>query len=150
VSAPKKRLNDALRVAAIAALPLLILVAVVGLFGHKQLETMQVGGQTYHLELAKTATQQTIGLGNRKSMAIDHGMLFIMAGDNKQCFWMKNMRFPLDIIWVGSNHKVTHLQPRVEPNTYPQEYCAPAKYVIELNAGQAAKSHIVQDQTLTF
>lgn len=106
---------------------------------------------TYTLEVASSPKAQTKGLGGRPAMAKDQGMLFTFPGQKKQCFWMKGMQFPLDIVWLNQEQKVIAIKRNVSPDTYPQEYCAkPTMYVIELYAGQADRAGIQIGQTLNF
>ncbi len=104
----------------------------------------------YYLNAATSGTAQELGLGGRNSMAMDRGMLFSYPFDDTRCFWMKGMRFSLDIIWTDTHKKVTHIEKNVAPETYPQQYCAVGRYIIELNAGQAEEAGITEGQTLTF
>jgi uncharacterized membrane protein (UPF0127 family) len=100
-----------------------------------------LGGQQFIMEVADTPAQQELGLGKRDSLAADYGMLFAFTSAGLRCFWMKDMRFPLDIIWIGSDKKIGHIEKSLSPDTYPQSYCPQlaARYVIELNAGTADK-----------
>ncbi len=153
VSAPKRSKRPArsfTRLVAAIALVVLIVVALIAHYNQPPLVTLRVNGRAYHLEQAVTTAQMERGLGNRQDMAADHGMLFAMPAQARQCFWMKGMRFPLDIIWVDAKHRVTHVEPNLAPDTYPRQYCAVALDVIELGAGQAAQSHVQAGQTLTF
>lgn len=111
---------------------------------------LRVDGKTLSLEIAATAAAQEQGLGGRPGMPDNHGMLFTFAQPNEQCFWMKDMRFPLDIIWLNSAKQVVYMQANLSPGTYPEKFCpsSPARYVIELNAGQAAQLGIRSGQTL--
>lgn len=108
------------------------------------------GEKTYRLEIVTTAESQEKGLGGRRDMAQDHGMIFVFGTPATQCFWMKGMLFPLDIIWLDSAKTVTKVASDVSPATYPRQYCSDekTKYVIELNAGQAKKAGISQGVTL--
>jgi uncharacterized membrane protein (UPF0127 family) len=65
---------------------------------------------------------------------------------------MKGMLFPLDIIWLSPNKQVVYIQPDAKPSSYPRAFCPaqPAKYVIELNSGQAMSNQIKIGQTLEF
>ena len=114
--------------------------------------TLRVGDNKYSLELATTPGQQEKGLSGRASMPQDHGMLFIFGGASDQCFWMKGMHFPLDIIWTDALHKVVYMQPDLSPSTYPHTYCSTsaANYVIELNAGAVKRSGIHMGQVRNF
>jgi hypothetical protein len=114
--------------------------------------TLRASGQAYHLASAKTEAVQEKGLGDRASMPADQGMLFIFNTQAVRCFWMKDMHFSLDIIWLNSAKQVVFIEPKASPDTYPQSFCPPelAEYVIELNTGQAAVANIRIGQTLSF
>jgi uncharacterized membrane protein (UPF0127 family) len=103
---------------------------------------MRIGKQTYNLEVARTETQQEKGLMKRDSMPDDHGMIFVFPDEEMRSFWMKNTRFPLDILFVGAGGKVVSIhQMRAydESNTSSD---LPAQYAIELNKGQAGASGV--------
>jgi uncharacterized membrane protein (UPF0127 family) len=112
--------------------------------------TLESGGRSYRLEIVSTAESQEKGLGGRRNMASDRGMIFVFDPPAVQCFWMKDMQFPLDIIWLNSAKKVTKVAANVSPSTYPEKYCGDdtTKYVIELNAGEAKKAGIVPGVTV--
>ncbi len=107
---------------------------------------------SYSLEVAGTPLSQHVGLGGRVSMAQDQGMLFVFNAPDTVCFWMKDMRFSLDIIWLDAQKEVVHIEKNVSPETFPKTYCPdkPAQYVIELNAGEAARNHLVAGHRLSF
>lgn len=141
----------------------LIFILVALLFGvtatawyqHSQLATMSLtmtDRSTYELEVADTVKTQSKGLSGRKSMPRNEGMLFVFPREGKQCFWMKDMHFSLDMIWLNEHQKVVSIDRNVSPGTYPQQFCGDAStmYVIELNAGQASKEGIVRGDTLNF
>lgn len=115
-------------------------------------ETLRVNGRDFSLEVALTQQAQELGLGNRASLPKNHGMLFAFSRPAVECFWMKDMHFPLDIIWVDAGHRVVHIEPNVSPTTYPHSFCPnePAEYVIELNAGTARAAGIRDDESLNF
>jgi uncharacterized membrane protein (UPF0127 family) len=114
--------------------------------------SLHAGKYSYHLIVAKTTAQQTKGLGDRNSLPTNEGMLFLYPNSGERCFWMKDMRFPLDMIWTDSHKKVVALEQNVSPQTYPETFCSktPAQYVIELNAGQVSLAGIRAGQTLSF
>lgn len=91
----------------------------------------------FKLETVKTAAAQEQGLSGRVGLAKNAGMMFAYNDVAKRCMWMKDMRFNLDIVWLDAGHRVTSLVSNLTPATYPQSYCAQAKYVVELNAGTA-------------
>jgi uncharacterized membrane protein (UPF0127 family) len=114
--------------------------------------TLSSGGKRYSLSIAATPQMQQRGLGEQQSLPQNQGMLFIFDQPATQCFWMKDMRFPLDMIWVSTARRVEHIKANVSPRTYPNTFCpaVQAKYVIELNAGQAKLSGMHTGQTLSF
>lgn len=105
---------------------------------------------TYHLSAARTAAEQEQGLSNTTGLRSDQGMIFINQTSTKRCFWMRNMRYAIDIIWLDSAKKVVDVERNVSPDSYPQAFCAEGQYVVELKAGEAAKRSIQVGQTLSF
>ncbi|HUC12934.1 MAG TPA: DUF192 domain-containing protein [Acidimicrobiales bacterium] len=102
-----------------------------------------VGSHRYYLQLAVTPVQQDLGLGDRAKLPLDHGMLFVFPSSGTRCFWMKGMRFALDMIWLSPSDEVVSVQVDVSPKYYPSTYCFQAQDVIELDAGQARFAGIV-------
>ena len=98
------------------------------------------GSKRYDLQVATTPALQHLGLGNRASLSDHAGMLFVSSTPGERCFWMKNMRFSIDILWLSPADKVVSLQ-RDVPIRSPV-YCASAQDVVELNAGQAKAAGI--------
>lgn len=111
---------------------------------------LQVAGKTVKLDIARSEEARAKGLGGRESMANNQGMLFVFDKPAVECFWMKDMRFSIDIIWLNTAKQVVHVERNLSPETYPASYCPklPAKYVVELNAGQADKLGISTGDTL--
>ncbi|MDO8575927.1 MAG: DUF192 domain-containing protein, partial [bacterium] len=72
-------------------------------------------------------------------LAADEGMLFVSPEDGGHAFWMKDMLFPIDILWISADGRVVYMAENVSPDTYPQSFRpdAPARYVLELPAGYA-------------
>ena len=62
--------------------------------------TATIRGQAVSLEVARTEAEQSLGLGNRDSLAWGHGMLFPYERPGFRSFWMKRMRFDIDIVWI--------------------------------------------------
>ncbi len=100
------------------------------------------------LEVARTGSQREHGLMNRTELAPHSGMIFVFDRDEFVNFWMKNTLLPLDMIFIGADGTVRRvyadvpvLHPQTSDERIPLEG-APAKYVIELGAGEAAKDGI--------
>ena len=106
---------------------------------------LTIGDTTYHVEVADTSLSRARGLSYRSGLGADSAMLFIFPRAGMEGFWMKDMSFSLDMVWIHGG-KIVGLTPDVppQPNTsltklplyYPPE---PADWVLELNAGDIAK-----------
>jgi hypothetical protein len=103
-------------------------------------------------EIADTPALLEKGLGGRDSLPADRGMLFMFSQAGKYGFWMKDMRFPLDIVWMNADKTVVRVDSSVPPDSYPDLYGppVPVKYVLEMNAGMAEKTGIVDGTRLIF
>ncbi len=89
-----------------------------------------------NIEIANTQTTIMRGLMDRDSLKMDHGMLFIFDDEEQRTFWMKNTRFPLDILFIGENKKILYIAEYTTPySTNPIPGFYPARYVLEVNAG---------------
>lgn len=104
----------------------------------------------YYLKAARTADEQTKGLSGTKELASNRGMIFLYEDTAERCFWMKDMNYAIDMIWVDESYKVTAIEHGVRPDSYPKTFCHDAHYVIELNAGEASKAGLKQGQRLNF
>lgn len=105
---------------------------------------VSLNGSKYRVELALSESQQQRGLGGRDSLPANTGMLFVFQDPSVQCFWMKDMLFPIDMLWLDEDGKVLYMAERVSPDTYPETFCGEGqtKYVLELPAGTAAERSI--------
>jgi uncharacterized membrane protein (UPF0127 family) len=132
----------------LVAATIVVALAILSLTGRAPGQaTLHVDGRRYALEVAASDAAQEKGLGDRRSLPKNSGMLFWFPDQQTRCFWMKDMHFPLDIIWINSDQRVVHMEENISPQSYPHNFCPvdPARYVIEARA-----AHIRQGQTLTF
>jgi uncharacterized membrane protein (UPF0127 family) len=106
------------------------------------------GSHHYELQLATTEAQQELGLGNRPALPSGSGMLFVYSAAAPRCFWMKRMRFAIDMIWLSPRDEVVSVQPDVLPKSYPSTYCAVSENFVELGAGQARAAGIKVGEVL--
>lgn len=95
------------------------------------------------LDVADTDATRELGLGGRDAMAQDHGMIFNFGASGIYPFWMKGMKFPLDIIWInkGIVQEVVRLNPPVNAKVMPDTHTPihQADQVLEVNAGVAGQ-----------
>lgn len=92
--------------------------------------------------VADTADERKRGLGERDDLPISEGMLFVFDKSDSYAIWMKDMKFPIDIIWVGEDKKIVDIAENAvpEPKKKDDELKiyrpkAEAKYILEINAG---------------
>lgn len=104
-----------------------------------------VGTTPLDVQLAVTARQQSLGLGYRNGLAPDTGMLFVFIAPQIQTFWMKGMRFCLDMVWitdnrvVGAAENVCPDRPGIADADRPiQTSPVPVQYVLEVPGGWLA------------
>jgi uncharacterized membrane protein (UPF0127 family) len=105
---------------------------------------IRIGNSVVSAELATTSAARELGLSARDGLAPDTGMLFVFPRDGAYSFWMKGMRFSIDILWLDASGRVVTVHERVSPDTYPAAFSssAPARYVLELPAGYAQQHRI--------
>jgi uncharacterized membrane protein (UPF0127 family) len=96
------------------------------------------------VEVADTKSSRELGLSGRPSMGKEEGMLFVFDVPGRYGFWMKDMLFPLDIVWINQNGFVVEVERNAKPESYPKTYmnASPASYVLELNSGIAEEQGI--------
>ncbi len=95
-------------------------------------------GTTYQAQVADNEASREKGLSGAKSLGKNDVMLFVFPLDGKWKIWMKDMQFPIDIIWLDKDKQVIYLVESAEPSSYPNTTFTPpqsARYVIELQAG---------------
>ena len=116
---------------------------------------VELGTQRYAIEIADDDAERARGLMFRDALPAGHGMLFIHDAEEPQAYWMKNTKFPLDILYFDDDRKVVAQQRDVPPcslgdgcPSYPSD--APARYVLELNAGEAARLKLADGAELRF
>lgn len=123
--------------------------------GNAQEHWVELQGERFVVEIADDDQERARGLMFRESMGDDRGMLFIHDHQSPQAYWMKNTKIPLDILYFDKNRKLVSQQRDVPPCSlgnrcppYPSN--APALYVLELNAGQAARLGLKDGAELSF
>ena len=91
-------------------------------------------------ELAQTPAQRRYGLMFKTEMPADAGMLFVFHSDSLRVFWMRDTPLPLDLLFFTKDGQMVHLIEWAEPlNDRPLSSLMPVRYVLELNAGSAAR-----------
>ncbi|MBI2075582.1 MAG: DUF192 domain-containing protein [Candidatus Harrisonbacteria bacterium] len=109
-------------------------------------ERITIGGAEFAVEVASTAYARMQGLSGRAALQEGHGMLFLFAPPERVGFWMKDMRFPIDMIWIAGN-RVIGIEANASPDDSPSRtiYYPPQDVdaVLEVSAGSAARYGIL-------
>ena len=138
-----------------ARLYLLSLLLVLSACASARAPWVELGGERYTVEIADDDAERARGMMFRDELAPGHGMLFIHERQEPLAYWMKNTRIALDILYFDQQRKLVAQQRNVPPCSagdrcppYPSHH--PARYVLELNAGQAARMNLENGAELTF
>src|SRR5438128_1731612 len=79
---------------------------------------VHVGSKNISTQIAKTDQQLETGLSGRSCIGKDQAMLFVFDKPGYYGFWMKGMRFPIDMIWLSEAKQVVSLEKNVQPASY--------------------------------
>ncbi len=106
---------------------------------------LRIGGGVFQVEVAGTPGEKVTGLSGRDGLAEDAGMLFVYEEADRYSFWMKDMNFPLDFIWINED-RVVDLDKNITPeDVQPPKAISPkvkADKVLEVKAGSIEKYNI--------
>ncbi len=116
---------------------------------------LNIGDTSVSVEISDTDATRTHGLSDRPSLPADHGMLFIFPSPMPLSFWMKDMHFPLDFVWINRG-RIVELNTDVPPPT--QTHGVPlvinpanfADWVLEVNAGFIVQHHVAVGDTVAL
>lgn len=118
------------------------------------LSFFEPGGQivaTIDAELAENDDERARGLMHRDKMEMNQGMLFIFPYEIIQSFWMRNTILPLDIIFVNADREIVTIHKHTTPYAETSyRSTAPAKYVVEVNAGFTDRYGIREDYRINW
>lgn len=117
--------------------------------------TIAVKNTTIAADLAVTPDEQSKGLSGRENLSENQGMLFVMKTPGKYGFWMKEMKFPLDIFWLDRAGNVVYIKENLQPclttlncPTYMPDM--DSIYVLETVAGFAHKYGLAKGAHFSF
>ncbi|MEK7611570.1 MAG: DUF192 domain-containing protein [Patescibacteria group bacterium] len=116
------------------------------------LKIITIGNTSLSVEVAVDNEAITRGLSGREKLAEKAGLLFVFPAPGYYPFWMKEMRFPIDIIWIGADKKVVGFSENILPESYPATFAppSPVQYVVEVNAGWVEERGILVGDILTL
>lgn len=140
---------------------LLILVAlaitVIFIFNPQRLssdlKTIKINDAQILVEITDSPSMRAKGLSGRTSLPQNQGMLFIFKTPGQYSFWMKEMLFPLDFVWIKGG-AIVQIDKNIKPQDYqPPNSLAPRQeinQVLELNAGTAERLNIKVGDKIEF
>jgi uncharacterized membrane protein (UPF0127 family) len=104
-----------------------------------QLAYLQTADRCVQLAVADTPDRRRRGLSGYDSLDDNEGMLFVYDDSGNRGFWMKDMDFAIDIIWLDEDSEVVTIKRKAQPKSYPNTFypTEPAKNVIEVASGMA-------------
>jgi uncharacterized membrane protein (UPF0127 family) len=110
------------------------------------------GDTKIKVELAISDAERAQGLSGNLSLSEGEGMLFVFDKPNLYKIWMKDMNFPIDIIWFSENKKIVYIQENAKPEDFPALYGPKenAKYVLEVSAGFSEKNKLKVGDKVDF
>jgi len=117
--------------------------------------SVQFGKVSVSVEVVEDAAAVTKGLSGRASLDANSGMLFVFSEANIYRFWMPDMHFPIDIIWIDEDKNVVGISADVSnefDSADPRFYTPPlpVRYVLEVNEGFSQRKNIKVGSPVTF
>jgi hypothetical protein len=110
--------------------------------------------RTVQVDLADTPSKAERGLMFRNSLPEGSGMWFIFPDDLERVFWMKNVGFSLDIVFIDKNYVIKKIERMVPPcvkEPCPRYYSnAPVRYVLEVPGGYCGKMGVKEGQKVEY
>jgi uncharacterized membrane protein (UPF0127 family) len=111
-------------------------------------------GKVLQVEVMIDDEDRAMGLMFRPSLPMDRGMLFRFETSDFHGIWMKNCRFPIDIVWLDEDRKVVDVKEGAPPcRKDPCPVYQPmqrASWVVEINSGQARREKVVRGAAVSF
>ncbi len=100
---------------------------------------LHIGDIPMRVEIADTPVAREKGLSDRKKLDSVNGLLFVFDTTDYHGIWMKDMQFPIDILWISEDLTVIGIEEGVSPDTFPTTFRPPqpVRYVLETNVHYA-------------
>lgn len=124
---------------------------------NKSLTTVAIGSLNVNVKVVISASERKKGLSGHDSLPINSGMLFVFDKSAKWGIWMKDMKFPIDIIWIGQDKRIVDIAANAlpEPGKKDAELTVyrpqnDSKYILEINAGLANLNNLKVGDTVGF
>jgi uncharacterized membrane protein (UPF0127 family) len=118
------------------------LTSVCGTYDTKQIE---INNKIIKTFISDDDCKKELGLAAVNNLQNDQGMLFVFDKSGKYGFWMKDMKFPIDILWIDENFSIVGIEKNVATSTYPQVFGQNfiAEYVLEAPSGFSDENSVL-------
>lgn len=105
---------------------------------------IMIGSVAVQASIADTMSSRIKGLSDTPYLPANVVKLFAFGVAGSHSIWMKDMLYPLDIIWAVEDGTIVHIEENVSPDSFPTSFASPtpAWFVIEANAGFVANEQI--------
>lgn len=113
--------------------------------------TFTIAGQLWRASVANTLPTRIQGLSNTPFLPVDMVKWFDFDAVGPHSIWMKDMQYPLDIVWLTRDGVVVHIEENISPDTFPTAFSSPtpAWYVLEANVGFVASTSLKLGDQIT-
>lgn len=114
--------------------------------------TVTIGDTSIRVGVADTESERTQGLSGRRELAEGEGLLFVFPEEGTPGFWMKDMHFAIDIIWISSSGSIIGIERNIAPETFPEAFFppSPVRLVLEVPGGFSDAHDIEIGANATF
>lgn len=119
-------------------------------------KSLAIKNQTFEVEVADTALSQSRGLSGKEGLGDSQGMLFIFDRPSNYGFWMKDMKFPIDIIWINRS-RIAGFSENLQPEPKKSVFSLPIYYppesidkVLEVNAGAVKRYNFSEGDEISI
>ena len=122
-------------------------------FPVNEIKSVEVAHQKIKVDVVYTPETRAQGLSGRESLAENAGMLFVFDNPSDYSFWMKDMNFSIDIIWIDEDMKITYIKKNATPESYPEGFSPKektSKYVLEVFSGFSDKYNLTEGDLIKF
>ncbi len=116
-------------------------------------QLLRLHGHDYQTIVMRTEAEREQGLSGTDSLPDGQAMLFVFPNDTKWGMWMKDMQYPIDMVWLDSGKRVTYMVKNAQPSSYPDTIYRPpvsSRYVIELPSGTIERTGIAEGNQATL
>jgi uncharacterized membrane protein (UPF0127 family) len=127
-------------------------IVLIFLTSKDEISTISINGQIFSVEVVKEEQDLKKGLSFRNGLERNHVMLFVFPNESFWGIWMKDMNFPIDVVWLNDDKKVVHFVKDMKPETFPKVFYPEqkARYVVEMSMGNVENNQIKIGDTLIF